>query len=109
MTANVAERYPVEVAPSIKTLGGSVVVRVFRMGTTYGGVLSEVGLRQRHGGVSCPVCETDGFVPIRFERWVRCCSCQTVFVQRRSKQVAEVLVDATREMLDLANGRGRKH
>lgn len=92
----------------MKTFGGNAIVSLFRMGERYGGVLTEVGIRRRQGGIACPVCEHDGFEPVRFERWVRCTSCLTVFVQRRPKQMAEVLGDATKELVDYTKGRTRK-
>ena len=83
------------------------MVRALRMGREYGGVLTEVGQRLRNGGVGCPVCGNDGFEPVRFERWVCCTSCQTVFVQRRPKQMAQVLGDATKEVIDRTRHRNK--
>ena len=80
-------------------------MRVFRMGSSYGGILTEVGQRKREGGVACPVCGSDGFEPVRFERWVRCTHCATVFVQRRSKQMVDVLGEATKELVDYSKNR----
>lgn len=78
------------------------------MGAGYGGVLTEVGRKRRQGGVGCPVCDNDGFEPVRFERWVRCTTCRTVFVQRRSKQLAEVLNSAVGELTATRTRTGRK-
>lgn len=76
---------------------------------TYGGVLSEVGMKNRDGSTGCPICQngvTDrridtsmsppdqqsggvpqrsaGFAPLWPNGVVNCLSCQTVFLQRRS-------------------------
>lgn len=78
---------------SFKIAFGRALVKILRMGAGYGGVLSEVGVRHRDGGVGCPQCDADGFEPVFFERWVRCTTCRTVFVQRRAAQLGTFLAE----------------
>ena len=61
------------------------------MGADYGGVLSVVGRRHRDGSTGCPACDANSFEPVRFERWVRCVGCRTVFVQRRAKTLGAAI------------------
>ena len=75
-----------------------------------GGSFVDVGAALIGGGYDSDAwgdCDNDGFEPVRFERWVCCTSCQTVFVQRRPKQMAQVLGDATKEIMDRARHRNR--
>jgi hypothetical protein len=85
----------------------TVLVKLLRMGTSFGGVLSEVGTKHRDGGVGCPRCDSDGFVPVRFERWVVCESCRTVFVQRRSKHLEQLFSEGVKEVIDRTPKRHR--
>lgn len=79
---------------------------ILRAGKGYGGVLTEVGIRHRDGGVRCPVCDGDGFEPVRFERWVRCLSCETVFVQRRAAQLGTYLSEVFTSFTTWSKKRG---
>jgi hypothetical protein len=88
-----------------------IVAKMKRM--TYGGVLSEVGVRNRDGSTGCPVCQKNvpdrrhdvsmvasdegdqyperslGFEPLSPQGVVTCMSCRTVFLQRRSASLLD--------------------
>lgn len=78
----------------MRLLAGRFVVRALRMGSGYGGVLAIVGRRHRDGGTGCSACDSTAFEPVRFERWVRCVGCRTVFVQRPAKTFGSVIGSA---------------
>ncbi len=95
----------------ILPLIAKVVAKTKRM--TYGGVLSEVGVKNRDGSTGCPVCQKNipdrridvsmvargeggpfperslGFEPLSPQGVVACVSCRTVFLQRRSASLLD--------------------
>ncbi len=77
----------------MRLIAGQFVVRALRMGSGYGGVLAIVGRRHRDGSTGCTACDSTAFEPVRFERWVRCVGCRTVFVQRPAKTLGSAIGD----------------
>ena len=81
---------------SIKHLSdrwNGIIVRVFRLGAGFGGVLTEQTRPKRDGSTHCPQCDGDYLETTKIERWVRCHDCRWVFVQRRPTQLNETLKD----------------
>ena len=78
----------------MRPIAGQFLVRTLRKGSGYGGVLATIGRRHRDGGTGCSACDSTAFEPVRFERWVRCVGCRTVFVQRPAKTVGSVIGSA---------------
>jgi hypothetical protein len=70
-----------------------IVVRVFRLGAGFGGVLTEQTRPNRDGSTHCPQCQGDFLEVTKIERWVRCHDCHWVFVQRRPEQLNETMRD----------------
>ncbi len=70
-----------------------VVVKVFRLGAGFGGVLTEQARPGRDGSTHCPQCQGDFLEIIKIERWVRCHDCRWVFVQRRPERLNDAMRD----------------